>query len=274
MGQLGHRERITLPTGVTVPVTQQGDPTGPALVLLHGWTEATGSFDRLVPRFPHWLRVIAFDQRGHGAASKPSDGYRLMDYANDVVAVLDHLEIEQATLLGSSSGGYVGQQAASLHPSRVSGLVLVGAPHSLRTRPAFADEVDKLRDPLDPGWVRSSLTWFPLYARVPEWYLRDRVADALQVPALVWRKALQGLMEAEPPTLRQRLRGPAMVIWGAHDRTLSRASQDSLVRSIEGASLVVYEDAGHLVLWEHPGRVANDATRFMETAVLARQQHG
>ena len=274
MGQLGHRERVTLPTGVTVPVTEQGDPTGPVLVLLHAWAEATGSFDRLVPRFPRWLRVVAFDQRGHGEASRPSDGYRLMDFANDVAAVLDHLGIERATLLGSSSGGYVAQQVARLHPLRVSGLVLVGAPHSLRTRLPFADEVEALRDPVDPGWVRASLSWFPLYARVPEWYLRDRVQDGLQVPALVWRKTFQGLVEAEPPTLRQKLRGPGLVIWGAHDRTLSRASQEALVRSIENSSLLVYEDTGHLVLWEQPGRVANDATRFMETVVLASQSHG
>ena len=268
VGQLGHRERITLPTGVTVPVTQQGDPSGPALVLLHAWAEGTGSFDRLVPRFPRWLRVVAFDQRGHGDASRPSDGYRLMDFANDVVAVLDQLGIERATLLGSSSGGYVAQQVARLHPLRVCGLVLVGSPHSMRTRPAFADEVEQLRDPLDPGWVRTSLSRFPLYARVPEWYLRDRVEDGVRVPAHVWRKTLQGLMGAEPPTLRQRLRGPGLIIWGAHDRLLSRASQEALVRSIEDSSLVVYEDTGHLVLWEQPGRVANDATRFVETMVV------
>lgn len=270
MGQLGHRERVALPTGVTVPVTEQGDPSGPVLVLLHAWAESTRSFDRLVPRFPRWMRVVAFDQRGHGDASRPGDGYRLTDLAGDVVAVLDQLEIPRATLLGSSSGGYVAQQVARLHPLRVSGLVLVGSPHSLRTRPAFADEVERLRDPLDPGWVRSSLTWFPLYARVPEWYLHDRVEDGLRAPAHVWRKTLQGLMEAEPPTLRQRLPGPGLVIWGAHDRMLSRASQEALVRSIRDSSLLVYEDSGHLVLWEQPGRVANDATRFVETKVVTR----
>jgi rifampin ADP-ribosylating transferase len=267
VGQLGQRERVTLSTGVTVPVTQQGDPSGPAVVLLHAWAEATGSFDRLVPRFPRWLRVVAFDQRGHGGASRPADGYRLMDFAADVVAVLDHLGIERATLLGSSSGGYVAQQVARLHPLRIAGLVLVGSPHSMRVRPPFADEVERLRDPVDPDWVRASLSWFPLYARVPEWYLRDRVQDGLNTPALVWRKALQGFMEAEPPTLRQRLSGPALVVWGAHDRVLSRASQESLVRSIEDSSLLVYEDTGHLVLWEQPVRVANDATRFVETMV-------
>ena len=53
-----------------------------------------------------------------------------------------------------------------------------------------------------------------------------------------------------------------------------RIKKEALVRSIENSSLLVYEDTGHLVLWEQPGRVANDATRFMETVVLASQSHG
>ena len=268
MGQLGYREQVALPTGVTVPVTSQGDRDGPVVLLLHAWCESVRSFDRLVPRVPPSLRVVAFDQRGHGAASSPNNGYGLKDYAADVVAVLDHLGIDEATLLGTSSGGYVAQQVARANPDRVSGLVLVGSPGSLRTRPPFADDVEQLREPLDPAWVRASLTWFPLYARVPEWFVEDRVQDALKVPVAVWQKALQGLMSAEPPTLRRRLRGPGLVIWGAHDRFLSRESQESLVRAIDDAQLVVYNDTGHLVLWEQPVRVAHDATKFIETMVV------
>ena len=75
-------------------------------------------------------------------------------------------------------------------------------------------------------------------------------------------------MAAEPPTLRHRLKGPGLVIWGAHDRFLSRESQHSLVRAIDDAQLIVYNDTGHLVLWEQPVRVAHDATKFIETMVL------
>ena len=61
-------------------------------------------------------------------------------------------------LVRSSSGGYVAQQVAVDNPNRVAGLVLVGSPHSLHGRPAFADEVERLTDPVDPTWVRESLT--------------------------------------------------------------------------------------------------------------------
>ncbi len=85
-------------------------------------------------------------------------------------------------LVGSSSGGYVAQQVAVDFPDRVAALVLVGSPRSLRGRPAFADEVERLRDPVDPAWVRESLTWFPLLHDVPDWYVDARVEDGLRLP--------------------------------------------------------------------------------------------
>lgn len=264
MGQIGRPEPTPLSTGVTVPVLSQGDPAGPVLLLLHAWCESAGVFDRLVPRLPPWLQVMAFDQRGHGRATRPKSGYLLTDFAADVVALLDALNVADAVLLGSSSGGYVAQEVCRTHPERVRGLVLVGAPRDLTRRPLFADEVEALTDPLDPAWVRASLSWFPLFASVPDWYLDARVQDAVDTPAVVWRETFKGLMAARPPSLDARLRGPGLVIWGERDDLLSRGDEEALTAAIDGAELLVYPRTGHLVLWEQPEQVAGDAVRFVE----------
>lgn len=258
---------MRLATGVRVPFVAQGDPTGVPVLLLHAWGESRGCFDRLLPALPPGVRAFAFDQRGHGDADKPAKGYALADFAADVVAFLDAVDLASVVLLGSSSGGYVAQEVAVARPSRVSGLVLVGAPRSLQGRPPFADEVDLLRDPVDPDWVRTSLSWFPRFHDVPDRYLEDRVRDGVRMPARVWREALAGLSTAVPPTDRGAITAPSLVIWGGRDELLSREDEERLAASIPGARLVVYEEAGHLVLWEQPERVAADVAGFVETLV-------
>jgi pimeloyl-ACP methyl ester carboxylesterase len=130
----------------------------------------------------------------------PQTGYSLAEFADDVVAFMDAVGLSSAVLLGSSSGGYVAQQMAVTNPLRVAGLVLVGSPRTLQGRPSFADEVDQLSDPVDAAWVRKSLTWFPRFHEVPEWYIEDRVQDGARIPAHVWRETFDGLCNARPPT--------------------------------------------------------------------------
>ena len=209
------------------------------------------------------------DQRGHGHADKPVadrpiKSYGLSDFASDVEAFMDAVNIESAILLGSSSGGYVAQQIAATSPRRVAGLVLVGSPRTLEGRPAFADEVDRLTDPIDPAWVRASLEWFPRLHPVPDWYTDDRVADGVRMPARVWKESLEGLTTAKPPTQTGTITAPTLIIWGARDELLPRDDQEALQAAIPGALLLVYEDTGHLVLWEQPERVAADLVDFID----------
>jgi rifampin ADP-ribosylating transferase len=250
--------RVHLATGVTVPYLEQGDPQAAAVLLLHAWVESSASFDRLLQEVPPTLRVFAMDQRGHGDADKPANGYALVNFADDVEAFMDAVGLQSAVLLGSSSGGYVAQQVAVQVPGRVDGLVLVGAPRSLQGRPAFADEVDRLTEPVDPRWVEESLTWFPRYHDVPDWYITDRIRDGLRVPTHVWKAGLAGLTTAVPPSESGTITAPTVIIWGERDELLPLHDGYALAAAIPGSRLIVYEDMGHLVLWEQPARVATD----------------
>jgi pimeloyl-ACP methyl ester carboxylesterase len=255
--------RVQLATGVMVPYLEQGDPQAAAVLLLHAWVESSASFDRLLQAVPPTLRVLAMDQRGHGDADKPADGYALVSFADDIEAFMDAVGLPSAVLLGSSSGGYVAQQVAVQVPRRVDGLVLVGAPRSLQGRPAFADEVDRLTDPVDPTWVEESLTWFPQYHHVPDWYIKDRIRDGQRVPAHVWMAGLAGLTTAVPPSESATITAPTLIIWGERDELLPLQDGYLLAAAIPGSRLVVYKDTGHLVLWEQPERVATDLADFV-----------
>jgi rifampin ADP-ribosylating transferase len=251
-----------LRTGVALPYSEQGRPDGTPVVLLHAWGESRHAFSRVFPFLPDTLRVLAPDQRGHRDATKPRTGYAFTDYVADVEAFLDAVGADSAVIAGSSSGGYVGQQFALDHPGRTRGLVLIGAPLSLHGRAPFADELESLTDPIERDWVRGSLSWFRFQRPVPQEYLEDRVEDGVRMPARVWRDALAGLSEAQPPTEAGVIGVPTLVICGARDELLPADTGERLTAAIPGALLRTYEDGGHLVLWEQPERVARDITEF------------
>ncbi|MDQ0076879.1 alpha/beta fold hydrolase [Arthrobacter oryzae] len=255
---------LRLHTGITVPCVVQGDAGAKPVLLLHAWGESRGSFDRLIPLLTGY-RIYAPDLRGQGEADKPEDGYSLAEQAEDAAAILAALNVPQAFVVGSSSGGYVAQQLAVTHPEQVAALALVGAPLSLRGRPAFADEVYALTDPLDQDWVRESLTWFTLLHEVPQWFLDDRVRDGLRMPAHAWKAILNGLITATPPTESGTIQAPTLILWGAQDNLLPRSDQETLAARIPGSALKVYPDVAHVVLWECPERVAEDAAAFFRS---------
>ncbi len=255
--------RVGLSNGVHLAFSEQGDRQGPTVLLLHAWLESLRSFDRLGPLLPPTLHVLALDQRGHGAADRPANGYDLQTLADDVGAFLDAMGLSNVVLAGSSSGGYLAQQVAISHPDRVAGLVLIGSPRTLQGRPPFAAQIEQLTDPLDPRWVAEFLAWFPLFHDVPDWYLEDRVREAAAIPAGVWQQSLAGLTTSPPPTGSGTIGAPTLILWGDCDGLLAPEDQTALASAIPDSRLLVYEGVGHLVLWEQPERVAKDITSFV-----------
>lgn len=256
--------RVRLSTGIELAYLVRGPLQTLPVLLLHAWGESRGAFDRLVALLPDTVRLMAVDQRGHGDADVPDTGYSLAHFAGDVEAFMDATDVSSAILVGVSSGGYVAQQVAVNDPRRVAGLVLIGSPRTLQGRPSFADQVEQLLDPVPESWVRECLTWFPTFHDVPEAYIEDRVRDGARIPAHVWRETFTGLCTATPPTDTGTITAPTLVVWGGRDDLLDRQQRDDLASAIPNSKVVTYEDAGHLLLWEQPERLARDLTTFLD----------
>lgn len=253
-----------VPDGPELPYVVRGDPDGVPVVLLHGWLDSRRCFDQVMAALPERIRAFAFDQRGHGDAAKPVDGYGLRDFADDISAFMDVVELDAAVLVGASSGGYVAQRFAVDDPGRTLGLALVGSPRSLRgPRPPFADVVATLEDPIDAAFVRE-LNEGMVGHEVPEGAIKALCEENLKVPARVWRDAFEGLLAAEPPLDTGTISVPTLIVWGARDPLLPRADQEAMAAEIPGGRLVIYADVGHLPIIEAPERVAADLTALCD----------
>jgi pimeloyl-ACP methyl ester carboxylesterase len=114
--------------GVNIRYEVEGQ--GPSLVLNHGFSEnlITWYWKGFVEALKDAYQLILFDVRGHGASDKPHhpDAYVLADYASDVIALLDALEIDQAHFFGYSLGGWTGFGLAQHAPDRLRSLTIGG----------------------------------------------------------------------------------------------------------------------------------------------------
>jgi pimeloyl-ACP methyl ester carboxylesterase len=141
--------------GLELPYVEQGDPDGVPVVLLHAWLDSRRCFDQLLAMLPERIHAFAFDQRGHGDASKPADGYGLRDFADDIRRVHGCRRAPRSRARRRIERGYVAQRFAVDDPDRTLGLALLGSPRSLRgPRPPFADVVATLEDPINAAFVR------------------------------------------------------------------------------------------------------------------------
>jgi pimeloyl-ACP methyl ester carboxylesterase len=262
---------IELPNKVRLPYVEQGESSGVPVLLLHGYADSWRSFELLLPHLPESIRAFALTQRGHGDASRPQDGYRVDDFAADLVAFMDALDLEAAVIVGGSSGGLVARRFAIDYPERTLGLALLGSPFTLRGKPRVQElwdsTVSKLTDPIDPGFVRE-FQQSTLVQPVPQAFLDSMVQESLKVPARVWRATFEGLLVDDSSGELDRIGAPTLIVWGDQDVIIPHSDQEALA-AILGSRLVVYPGAGHALYWEQPVRVASDLVAFV-TGIIGR----
>lgn len=198
--------------------TEFGDPAGPPLVLLHGLLLSSAGQER-VARALKRPRVLLLDLHGHGASSQPADPsrYTWRAFVDDVVALLDHLEIDKAALGGLSLGANVALAAAEQHPERLTALILempVLARGTDVAKPVFG-ALARVYGGIGPAVSPLSLALRRAPIKVPLPELRMLVDLASHRPASA-RAVLKGLLDDDPPgqdeeTVRS-MEIPALVI--------------------------------------------------------------
>ncbi|MEO3791535.1 alpha/beta fold hydrolase [Nonomuraea sp. B10E15] len=196
--------------GIRLVYREEGDPSAPALLLLHGRTADHNDWNGITQHFAARRHVLALDLRGHGASDRPGE-YPLPAMAEDVAGLLDHLGIERATVVGHSLGGVVACLLAMSRPERVERLVLEDPPQPYPL---------ENRAPL----VEDGSTGF-------DWRMMHDTERQLVDPDPAWREGLA------------RITAPTLVLSGGAASPLRAQDVAAL---IPGAELVTIE-AGHLV---------------------------
>jgi non-heme chloroperoxidase len=259
--------RTSLSTGVRLQYAERGDPMGEAIVFLHGYSDSWYSFSRVLPLLSPSYHAFALTQRGHGDSDKPQCCYAPEDFAADIDAFMDALNVEEATVVGASTGALFALRAALSYPRRVSRLVMIGAQTPANEAVmGLVEEMRALEDPVPPEFVMG-FQESTIYQPVPQEFLDTVVSESLKLPARVWRDYLEQSVlsiDREYVVELREIDVPTLILWGEQDPLFPREEQERLAAAIAGATLKVYPDTGHAVHWDRPEWVVRDLEEFMK----------
>ena len=255
---------FTAPDGAQLFYSDEGH--GIPLLCLAGLTRNGSDFDYMAPHLPP-LRLIRLDYRGRGKSDwTGAETYTIVQEGADVLALLDHLGLESAAILGTSRGGLIGMYLSAVAPDRVRGLIL--------------NDVGPVIDPLGLSRIGDYIGRTPVvhsYAAMA--VALEHVMDGFDAPPSRWMEEAkkhyiltdQGLDLNYDPALRtafvEAMKQPAADAWplfeackdkplalirGANSDLLTQATADEMAAR---APEMIYEevpDRGHIPFLDEP----------------------
>jgi 3-oxoadipate enol-lactonase len=232
--------------------------------LLHSAMSSSRRLYGMVPHFARRFRTVRVDLRGHGESDVPraDQPLTLERLTQDVLEVVDHLGVDKAHFVGVSGGGYLAQQLAIHHPTRVSGMVLIAS------RPGFKDS--------------NGAAWIPEMERKGlRAFIAETIADRLPVgevsraqidwfldeigrndPAFVRRFVLYMTTQYWMEDLA-KVKCPTLLIAPGGDAIGNASAYEQMHRLIASSELVVYDVESHNIADYLADRCAADAIAFL-----------
>lgn len=248
-----------LPTGVTMEYVDKGPKGAPAVIFIHGYPDSWRSYEQVLELWPDDMRAVAMSLRGFGGSSKPADGYSLKGQAADVLALMDHLDIGSAVIVGHSMGSLIASTFSSSYPDRTRAAVLIATMPTLMNTPdvqsLWDDAVSTLEDPLDPAFVRE-FQESTVARPVPVDFMDKIIAESLKAPAWVWRDMLGSFVHGNFEAAIVETKAPILFIWGSEDWMVTPDARNTLSAIAAKPEMLVVAGAGHSLHWEDPAFMA------------------
>ena len=256
----------------TIEIGPERASSGAPIVFIHGLSGCWANWLEQLPVLAHEHRVVTLDLPGFGSSPMPSDPITMSGYARLLDRLLGELNIDAATVIGNSMGGFISAELAISFPQRVERLVLIsaaGISTTSRALPASTRIVPALRR-LETvliatgGWVASKSDSVARRARLREATLNvvvrhpGRLSAALAAEQLRgagkpgFIQALQAILDYDIRERLPEIACPTLIVWGDSDRLITVRDADVFAELIPNSRKVVFGDTGHMSMLERP----------------------
>jgi non-heme chloroperoxidase len=259
---------VTAPDGLPICVAETGNPKGPAILLIHGFSQTYAVFKRQFESdLARDFRLIAMDTRGHGCTGKPLTSAAYLDsklWADDIAAVIAAKRLVRPVLVGWSAGGYwIADYARHYGTDNVAGSVLAGSHGGMLPRPTDPASVERMR-----AMAAASASFSPDVEKaiaggdafvnimgatpLPEDIRRIMHAGTLMLPAYA-RRLMTG-RDMQHEDVIAKFRSPVLFMIGDQDRVATPDQLRGLAPQFANARVSVFEQTGHSTFAERPER--------------------
>ena len=272
-----HLSTITTKDGTTLYYKDWGK--GPVVTFSHGWPLSSDAWDgQMLFLAQNGFRVVAHDRRGHGRSSQASSGNDMNGYADDLAAVIEALDLKDATLVGHSTGGgevarYIGRHGTK----RVAKAVLIAAVPPIMLKTAANPEglpievFDSLRSSLtkDRSQFYKELAVKFYGANRPGAKVSQGILDqfwlwSMQAGLKNAYESIKAFSETDFTQDLKKFDVPTLVMHGEDDQIVPfKDSARKSARLIKGATEVYYPGTPHGLTATHADQVNNDLLAFL-----------
>ena len=264
---------VKTPDGLTISAQEWGNPAGPEILFIHGFSQSNLSWMRQVDSdLAREFRIVTYDLRGHGNSDKPLEAARYRDskaWGDEVQAVIDAAGLKRPVVVGWSYAGRVISDYLATHGAgRLAGINFVDAP--IKVDPALIG--DNLKDlplmaseDLETNITATRNFLHGCFSRQPS---ADDYEAMLAFNMMVLPKVRAGLSgrPLDATEMMSKLKLPVLVTHGAEDRNARLGAGQYTASVIPGAKLSVYEGIGHSPFYEDAPRFNTELAAFVRAA--------
>jgi pimeloyl-ACP methyl ester carboxylesterase len=250
-----------------VPIAYEVHGSGePTLVFIHGWSCDGRYWRGQVPHFAQRHRVVTIDLAGHGHSGQEREAFTMPAFGEDVKAVLEDLDVEQALLIGHSMGGPVAVETARLIPERVIGIVGVDTFQNVAAEISQA-QIDEMLEPIQQDFVPATRHFVASMfieetdATLRDWVIQDMAAASPQVAISAMQDMLTRHAEGEAARQFESLSVPVVAINADLWPTDIEANQQ-LLPEFEA---VIMEGTDHFLHMAQPAEFNRELERIIGT---------
>ncbi len=274
------------PAGQRIHYRDQGQRSGPAIILVHGANASLHTWEPLVERLGPDYRVVTLDLPGHGlTGATPDTDYSAegMMAAVDVVAA--KLGLDHFILGGNSMGGWVAWRYALSRPDRVDALLLLDAsgmplrkgekapPSNVGFRVLEYPFGRWLATQITPRMlVEESLRGSVEKQEIVDDAMIDRYWELLRFPGNREATVMRSRMNREPAMAAEvgKIKAPTLILFGDKDRLINPSAAQTFHERIAGSEVVIEKGIGHLPMEEAPDATANAIADFLKRRLVPR----